>query len=64
MTRTTRHSTVGRNHFRGRKSNFSITMLKKALRSGYSAMSGTSNLNNQKFKNSKIQKFKNSKEIY
>ena len=31
MTRTTRCSTVGRNHFRGRKANFSITALKKIL---------------------------------
>ena len=30
----TRCSTVGRNHFRGRKSNFSVTALKKCLRSG------------------------------
>ena len=34
MTRTTRCSTVGTNHFRGRKSNFSVTALKKSLRSG------------------------------
>ena len=34
MMRTTRCSTVGRNHFRGRKSNFSVSALKKSLRSG------------------------------
>ena len=31
--RTTRCSTVGRNHFCGRKSNFSVTALKKSSRS-------------------------------
>jgi hypothetical protein len=33
MLRNTRHSIVGRNHFRGRKSNFSVTALKKVSRS-------------------------------
>ena len=34
MTRTTRQSIVGRNHFHGRKSNFSVTALKKSLNPG------------------------------
>ena len=34
MMRTARCSTVGRNHFRGRKSNFSVSVLKKSSISG------------------------------
>ena len=34
MMRTTRCSTVGRNHFHVRKSNFSVSVLKKSSRSG------------------------------